>query len=244
MSDWPDVAVIIPTYNRVKILIDTIWLLEKNLHYSGQLHYFIGNDGDESVRHHILGFKLGSDTLVRIGVYDGPRRTYKDSNRFAGLGANLNMLIDRAYKWDIDYLFQMDDDHHLVKPMDLDPHMVQLMDHEDAGWIRLMGISHHHYTATLKGHYWYVHWDSEGDYSLYIPSNRPHLKHRRFHDFYGMYPEGKKLGVTEETFCHQCRNVWRKCAEDANPPSVLVPLNSNSESAWKHVGESWQSKGE
>lgn len=241
MQDWPDVAVLIPTYNRVKILIDTIWLLEKNLHYSGKLQYFIGNDGDESIKHALDLSKLENETMMRVNVYDGPRVT---ADKPVGLGDNLNMLIDKAMTWDIDYIFQLDDDHHLVKPMDLDPHVRQLMEHEDAGWIRLMGIGSHHYTATLEGDYWYVHWDSEGPYSLYIPSNRPHLKHRRFHEFYGMYPEGLKLGQTEETFCHQCRNVWKKCNKDAKPPSVLVPLNSNSESAWKHVGVSWQSKGE
>ena len=79
----------------------------------------------------------------------------------------------------------------------------------------------------------------------------PHLKHRRFHDYFGLYPEGMKLGETEEAFCHQCKRkvaLWNKRKDkkedDAAPPYVAVPLNSDSETAWMHVGDSWQAKGE
>lgn len=247
MSEWPDVAILIPTYNRVQILIQTITLLEQNLRYSGVKRYFIGNDGDEVIKY--LAEALPSSNLLsRISALVGPRRKYAKSNKFTGLGANLNMLIKHVKAFDL--MFQLDDDHHLVQPLWLDPHVVELLDNDNIGWIRLMGVSHHHYTATLEGHYWQIHWGSEGPYSLYIPSNRPHLKHRRFHDYFGLYPEGMKLGETEEAFCHQCKRTWElwdnniEHEADFVPPCVAVPLNSESETAWMHVGDSWQSKGE
>ena len=207
----PSVSVLIPTYNRPWILRETISLLQKNLKYSGQITYYIGIDGDLSIGKMFAGH---SD-IVSI---PGPNN---------GLGANINRLINSTKD---DYLFQMDDDHHLLDELDLDPHIRQLEFDSNAGWIRLMGVAYHDYIAKLKGDYWYIYWESP---ELYITSNRPHLKHRRFHDYYGLYPEGVKLGESEVGFCEQCKTK-------AGSIKVLVPVN---EIKWNHVGDSWQLKG-
>jgi len=249
---WPNVGVIIPTYNRADIVCETIKLLCTCLHYNGIITFYVGVDGDDDTRDRLEEMQdswlFASHDKYKMVVLDGPRRkTGKGS-----LGANLNMLLRRSEE---DIVIQMDDDHHLLEPLVLYRYVAYLMDNNPvAGWIRLYGIANHHLTATLKGSYWYVHWDSSGDYSLYIPNNRPHIKHSRFHEFFGMYPEGLTLGETEEGFCHQCRDVITKhcgvldyeTTMSENVPHVLIPLNlyPNSESGWAHVGESWQQKGE
>lgn len=211
---YQPVSVLIPTYNRAWILRETIELLHKNLIYSGKITYYIGIDGDLSIGKMFAGH---SD-IVSI---PGPNN---------GLGANLNRLINSTKD---DLLFQIDDDHHLQQTFDLHPHVRQLDFDKKAGWIRLMGVAYHDYIAKLKGDYWYIYWESP---ELYITSNRPHLKHRRFHDHYGLYPEGTKLGESEEGFCEQCK---AKAKEDGRI-KVLVPVN---DTRWNHVGESWQGKG-
>jgi len=203
---------LIPTYNRPWILKKAIELLKKNLRYSGQIIYYLGVDGDLSTGKMFAGH---SD----IVCVPGPNN---------GLGANLNRLIDTAKS---DYLFQLDDDHHLLELIDLDRHIKELEWNDDAGWIKLMGCAYHNYKATLKGEYWYISWKSP---ELYIPSNRPHLKHRRFHDYFGLYPEGVSLGESEEGFCNQCKDKAGKKYK------VLIPLNGPK---WDHVGDSWQLKG-
>jgi hypothetical protein len=50
-------------------------------------------------------------------------------------------------------MMQMDDDHILKAPLDLCPHVKELVEHDDAGWIRLMGIGNHSYTANLRQQY-------------------------------------------------------------------------------------------
>jgi len=148
------------------------------------------------------------------------------------------MLIEAAG----DIMMQMDDDHHLHQDIDLKPHVKKLLEDEEASWIRLMGTAFHSFTATLRGKYWYIDWKSAGDYSLYITSNRPHIKHRRFHDFFGKYPVNLSLGETEEAFCHQCRNTAAKLVGidvKIAIPHVLIPL---IEYAWDHVGQSWQGR--
>ena len=246
--EWPNLSVIIPTYNRPKVLVETVKRLDARIMYSGEVFYYIGNDGEEDVRE-VLGEELHPNAwdghtirtpvVDRLYVMDGPRRKGHEK----GLGGNLNILLMATPDH---LLLQMDDDHHLMGILNLDPHVRQLLRNEKAGWIRLMGVANHSYQASLEGEYWFVDWNSHGDYSLYIPSNRPHIKHRRFHDVFGYYPEGATLGETEEGFCHQCRNTvkrWDRAGHDINElPHVCIPLNTvnHTEKGWSHVGLSWQ----
>jgi glycosyltransferase involved in cell wall biosynthesis len=191
------------------VLKKTIELLRSNLKYKGEIVYYIGVDGNLSTCKMFSGH---SDIICMPGPNNG-------------LGANLNRLIKNA---DSDFLLQLDDDHHLLESLNLDRHIRELEWNERVGWIRLMGVGYHDYYAKLVGEYWHIFWQSP---ELYIPSNRPHLKHRRFHDYYGLYPEGLSLGGTEENFCRQCKNF------DNLKYKVAIPLN---DARWDHVGKSWQ----
>lgn len=213
-NNWPDIDILIPTHERPFILKKAIECLDKNLVYNGGLKYLVGFDGDKSAAKMFSGDS-------RITTIDGP-----DS----GLGANLNQLIRLSTG---DFLLQMDDDHLLVGEIDLNKHVLKLERDPSVGWIKLMGIGHHDYIACLEGEYWRIWWKSP---ELYIPSNRPHLKHRRFHDHFGLYPEGVNLADTEIGFCRQCKKI-------GSGPSVLVPIGVDTEGAWEHIGESWQLRG-
>jgi len=160
-----------------------------------------------------------------VRVVQGPGR---------GLGANLNSLIQAG---GYEVMLQMDDDHHLLGPLELDEHVRFLLAEPLAGWIRLMWVGGHAYRATLRGSYWWVDWDSP---DLYIPSNRVHLKHRRFHDVFGLYPEDVKLADTENGFCGGCKE---QAKGEGTWPQVLVPLDVMTESLWAHMGESYQAQG-
>jgi len=211
-----NIAVLLPTYNRPVIVAQTIKRLKQHLKFDGYIQYYVGNDGDPiSLEHGV--------------VLDSPKK---------GLGANLNFLIKKAMADGFELFMCMDDDHWLNEPLDLTPHAEKLLTDKSAGWIRFMGVSHHKLTAKQEGMYWRVNWNSEG---LYITSMRPHLKHVRFHQHFGYYKEGLKLGRTEESFCHQCKDKARKKLDTA--PSVLIPMDFNTEKAWQHVGDSWQLRG-
>lgn len=234
MEQWPGVSVLIPTYNRLQVVADTVSLLAQMLDYPGQLTFWLGVDNDQESPRQVIQH-IQKQCGVNVNALDGPRR--RDPHSKGYLGANLNMLI-KASRVD-NLLMQLDDDHHLQRRLDLRPHVEVLLNDNTAGWIRLMGVGFHRYCGCLNGRYWRVNWDSP---ELYIPSNRPHIKHRRFHEFFGMYPEGLKLGETEEGFCHQCKNRARQTPDKA--PQVLVPLDVLTESGWDHVGHSFQQQGE
>lgn len=138
---------------------------------------------------------------------------------------------------EFEVVLQIDDDFWLSGPLDLDRHVETLLNETGAGWIRLMDIVGHNYSARLIGAYWWVDWASPG---LYIPSNRAHLKHRRFHDAFGFYPEDKKLADTENEFCQRCKD---RAGHSLGWPQVLVPLDVATESLWQHIGPSWQKEG-
>lgn len=227
-TEWPDISVLIPTYNRAEIVHAAIVQFDRNALYPGKFVFYVGIDGDDDTKEKLEGSIYANE----IVCLNGPRKTTGIGN----LGANLNMLISSAKS---DILFQMDDDHILVRKLDLAPHVYRLMSDPKSGWVRLMWIGGHKYTATLDGAYWVVDWNSP---EVYITSNRPHLKRKDFHLYYGMYPEGLKLGQTEEEFSHQCIDVAK--ADGGVGPHVLIPLGVRTEDSWDHIGHSWQLQGE
>lgn len=220
------IGIVIPTYNRADIVTQCIKALARNIHCNEDFHVYVGIDGTDGTLDVLLN-AFGDhafDTWLHVVV----------NSHNMGYGANVNNLIQLIGMTEADIMMQMDDDHILTKPLWLDEHIAVLRTVKDAGWIRLMGIGAHNYVADLRGCYWFVRWNSP---ELYIPSNRPHIKRLDFHQHFGLYPERLKLGQTEEAWCHQCID---KARTSGDHPYVLVPLNSESETAWQHIGRSWQ----
>ena len=146
----------------------------------------------------------------------------------------------------------MDHDHWLEKPLDITDYADDLFDEElNLGWIRLFlgersdyynPRTYYKYKAANWGPYWYVSPESP---FLYIASHRPHLKRVDFHvNHFGWYPENKKLGITEESWCHQYKDR-RKALAWANGPWVAIPMLGLAYDQWKHWGvtESLQGEG-
>lgn len=222
MNPKNNLCVIIPTYNRPEILRHCILGLQQNLRFEGQITYLVGDDSEDISR-----TLEATDGLRSVTVVPGPKE---------GFGKNVNTLLRSAESTGWELFLQLDDDHILTHPIDLTRHAEKLTLDPTVGAIRLMGIAGHNYEARLRGLYWEISWDSP---ELYITSNRPHLKHRRLHDVFGLYPEGLRLGHTEESFCHQCRDI----AKVYGGPKVLVPLDTITEASWQHIGDSWQLHG-
>lgn len=224
--DYPPVSIIIPTYNRAEIVRKCILGLRMNLYYQGDINYYIGIDGNDNT------FEVLNDLEL-----DYQMELHMHTKSSGSLGANINRLIKASKD---NYFLQMDDDHILQKSLDLSSHIEAMENNEQIGYIRLWGIAGHRYAATLKANYWHVSWQSR---ELYIPSFRPHLKSRKFHEVYGMIPEGKTLGETENSWCGQCKEVGLdRLHKWGAELSVCVPVHLE-DNLFDHIGESWQSKG-
>ena len=223
MSDLPPITVCIPTYtdpergiDRHILMRDTVLRLRQNLYYGGRISYLISADGVMPPDDLFAPYDIQPG---EVAIIPGPSR---------GFGANLNNLLSHVAT---DLIFQIDDDIELLQPLYLEGHARKLMEDENAGWIRFMWIGCHYYIADLIGEYWYVRWGSR---EHYVPSCRAHLKHKRFHEHWGLYPEGLATGETEHGFCQLCKN---KFEETKHGPQVLIPLiGVLPDEAWLHRG--------
>lgn len=209
---WPPLAIVIPTWNRRDVLLETIHRLGKHLDYTGPRHLIIADDGSDD----------GTATAIQCI----PGATIVTSRR-VGMGANTNAGLRAAFALS-KYVLQLQDDMHLLHHFDLHPHVARLRDDPTAGFVRLWGVGGHKYTATLDESHWRIDWQST---ELYIPSDRPHVKHWRFHNHFGFYPEGLRTDQTEDAFCHQCKD-----RAVTGAPSVLIPHGVDVERNFEHVG--------
>ena len=224
----PKVAVLIPTYNRGRLLTENLGYLGQYLKGLVDITLFIGDDSDDDT----LAFDCpGID--CKFPLY------YERHAERKGLGANLNWLSQKAHEYQL--AIALDDDHRLIERLDITPYADKLLADRSAGWIRLMGTGGHKLEARLEGLFWRVSWFSP---ELYIASFRAHLfKHRQWAEMYGPFPEGLKLGQTEEHFNHQCIDIARgRVNSDAHTLDVLVPLSA-PEDSWTETGHSWQLEG-
>lgn len=223
------ITVIIPTYDRHAILRTTLQRLRRYLLFDGGVRYLVSEDSPN-----YISSLFGERDIEYV---KGPGK---------GLGANLNFLL----KWaETDIVLQMDDDHWLEKPLDINQYVQDLRGGiHNIGWIRLFlgemdDISnlkgYYKFKAANYGPYWFL--DVEGP-ELYLASNRPHLKLKSFHDHIGYYEEGTRLGVTEESFCHRYRSKKIGQPWDALP-WVVIPMFGIQWNQWSHYGDSLQAKG-
>lgn len=222
--DWPDLAILVVTYNRVETLRATLARLHTHLYYTGARRVFVADDGSDDGTPGMLHEEYPAAQLIQ-------------SARM-GLGANANAGLRAAWGFS-PYVLQFQDDMQLLAHLDLHPHVALLRDDPTCGFVRLWGVGGHRYEGRLEGNHWRIFWHSE---ELYIPSDRPHVKHRRFHEHYGMYPEGLPTAHTEEAWCHQCKG---RAGLEGKQIDVFVPQGIDTERSWEHAHwhQRWRDQG-
>lgn len=242
MKDLPSISIIIITYDRYAELKQTFEALYKNLYYDGVVNYVIADDCTpgayrESVLHNIRQVNFIQEEV-----------TFISTPKNCGFGCNANNALSHVTD---DIVLFLEDDRVLTTELDITPYVALLMSHPGIGLVRLDGIGGHkvvlHTTETdisdymphyrqgmgAQGKLNYFLIDSNSR-ELWCYSNQPHLKHKRFHEWYGFYPEGLRLGETEESFAHTVKDGMKI----PNAPALAVTLDATS---WfDHIGISYQ----
>lgn len=225
MPEWPEVTVVICTYNREAEIRKTIDSLVTNLRYpASKIHFHIADDGSSEgyaqaaarYCHDAWGEAWGHSVPATATVT--PRK---------GWGVNVNTALQYMIT---DYVYFTEDDYVLKRPLNLCSYVAAMEVAPALGMIRF-GIAGHGvtchlneidiktwmpeyeendsnqgYNGTGKMNMWVLDKDfSSGPFAFYLYSNRPHLKHRRFHEAYGYYEEGLTLGNTEHAMNHRLR---------------------------------------
>jgi glycosyltransferase involved in cell wall biosynthesis len=149
-----------------------------------------------------------------------------------------------------DKVFFIEDDYLLTTPLDLRLGVEILNSASHLGMLRYRGtagasIDYTQEEVMLSKEYKF-HRDLPGRVQILrlLPSSKhlnvyshgPHLKTRKFHFHYGPYPEGFKLGETEEKYSHVVKDKLR---EDSTSPQIAI-LPDWISMRFDHIGKSFQ----
>lgn len=249
-NNWPDVTVVICTYDRPVEIRKTIDSMMKYLVYPlDKLSWLIADDGTPG--------EYSNDVCDYIQILRPDSYISRTTTHRQGWGANVNRALIEAFKY-ADYVYFTEDDYVLLRPLNLLPYVAAMEVDKTIGLMRF-GIAGHSFKCDLKEldisgwvpgyqendsntgysgegkiNMWYIdRIGSRGPFSNYQYSNRPHLVHKRFHETYRLYPEGLTLGQTEEGMNRQMMEDFRL------QPYITCPANWT---LWHfdHIGQSRQ----
>ncbi len=219
---WPDVALVVVTYDRPQEIRRTLQAFLKNVWYEGTVWCHIADDGSPH------GY-------VEALYSEFPIRSHTVTQR-EGWAGNVNMALGTVYQW-TDYVFLIEDDYVSKRVIDLNRGVSLLESVSKIGNVRYDGIEGHQFMLRLceaqtrmgKTHYMVI--EKRLGPSSYVYSNRPHLFHRRFTTEYGWYPTGLTLGSTELVYADKVLHM-------SGPETVI--LADGIIRAFDHIGKSRQ----
>jgi len=241
--DWPSIDIIVITYDRQADIQRTILTLSEAIDYpADKLRWLIADDatpGDYQAR-------LSKTPLFkRLACEFVPT---PEGN--LGWGGNANRAL--AYST-APYILQIEDDYLIRKPLNLRAAVAAMEVTPHMGMLRYRGIAGEHIVlhlmeanisqwlpdyqdgVGLPGRLSYCLLDS-GSPGLYVYSHGLHLKRADFHEHYGKYPEGLKLGHTEESMAHQVKDLMR-----SNQFAPVICIQPEWCLMWlDHIGKSYQ----
>jgi glycosyltransferase involved in cell wall biosynthesis len=219
MPTWPEVTIVVCTYDRPDEIRWVLRSLYKHLQYDfTKVHLHIADDGTE--KGYISGIlKYCSQLVYYEHLRNEPTFTVTDRQ---GWGANVNKALQAVTT---DYVYFTEDDYVLLRDLDLYACVAAMEEAKTLFGLMRFGIAGHvHMIAELLEvdiHAWRPYYQENGGgqgssgmgtmqlwnitkhTEFYPYSNRPHLVHRRFHDTYGYYAEGLPLAQTEHDMCQK-----------------------------------------
>ncbi len=208
------ITIIFQTFKRTEYALQTIAAARELLHYQGDLKWYVADDG--SPIEHVFSVW---DALSDLGVAGHTQRR--------GYGGNANAAWDAAQS---DLTLWLEDDFKLTTHLDLTPHAYALMDNPELGMIRLGYIDHERLEPVrdFRGRAYHTLPREWPDASFYAFTGHPSLRHARYRQAYGDYPEGLVPGDTELAYAYQYRI--------GAGPLVVWPEELPCEGTWAHIG--------
>lgn len=252
-KDFPEIAILVITYNRYDSLKATLDALQANVIYpADKLHIIVSDDSTGgNYLTHLRKVKAYKEWGKGMKAIEMPERS--------GWGKHVNFALTHIYQNmpNVQYVFQIEDDYILTRQLDLQVGVALLENKPDIGMLRYRGTAGMHAifhqfeadisnylpdydesSGQIQGRLCYLQMDS-GSQSLWIYSNGAHLKRLRgennFHEFYGQYPEGLKLGDTEEMYAHIVKDKMTQ----ANAPAITI-LPEFVTMKFQHIGHTWK----
>lgn len=213
------IVVVLQTWERTDVAMRTIVAARHYLRYGGRLAWYVADDGSrpEHVEACVAAL-AGADV---IGGHS-ERRGYGGNSNAAWLAAD---AIGALTLW-------LEDDWELRAPVDLYPYAALLMERPEIGMVRLGNLN-----LDIRGRTWghdgRVYWTLDREPHIEgtpVFTGHPSLRHRRYHEAYGLYPEGLKPGETELAYAYQ----FRMGSHDA--PGIVWPADWPAGGHFAHIG--------
>lgn len=192
---WPNVCILLLTYNRLEYAQQTLRSALENIRYSGPLAVHIADDGSPPEYR---------EELAKV-VAEHPPLTHTVTNsERGGYGRNYNLALQTVHAW-AEIVLPLEDDWILTRELDLDPLVAALQE----GWFDCLRLGYIGYTQALRGEF--RHDLPDNQYLLFDPdSPEPHVwaghprletaeRQRRV----GPWPEGLDPGPTEFEVAHR-----------------------------------------
>lgn len=212
------IVVILQTWERTECALRTIAAAREFLSYP-DLRWYVADDGSRA--EHVAAV---------MGALDGAQVIGGHSERL-GYGATANKAIRAAEEASALLLF-LEDDWELRRPLDLWQYAALLMESHEIGMVRL-GVLNLDIRGRTWAHSGHVYWKLDKEPHIEgtpVFTGHPSLRHRRYRQAYGDYPEGLTPGDTELAYAYQ----FRLGSQDA--PAIVWPADYPAQGYWGHIG--------
>ncbi len=211
------IVIILQTYKRTDCALRTIAAAKAYLRYGGDLLWYVADDGSRPEHYEAV--------LAAVGTVWGAHSVRR------GYGANCNAAWAAANQRSALTLW-LEDDWELRQPLDLYPYACLLMETSEIGMVRLGCLN-----LDVRGRTWahggLVYWKLDKEPHLEgtpVFTGHPSLRHRRYPEAYGLYPEGLKPGETELAY------AWQYRIGHPDAPGIVWPADYPVMGYWGHIG--------
>ena len=220
------VTVLIVTFARLKMIRKTIYGFLKNSNYpQDDLIFHLADNATDR--------RTSSENYIPSIIKDFSylNWTHTIENK-PGWGNNVNTALKKIRT---DFIFLIEDDREAHNTINLVDGVRLLNEKQDVGLVRYDGIAGHLDTVlklkevkTNSCRFSYCEIDQRQSKRPITYSNQPHLRHKRFTEYYGYYPENVTLGRCERLFAAHVKH-------NPDGPKIAI-LEDGIQNKFNHLG--------
>lgn len=230
MSNLPRLGIVLLTYKRTSLALDTIRSTCENLKYPKELiGWYIADDGSTPEHHEALICELQDRGFLLIGHHN---ERFRDDNSY-NCGKGWNKGLGLCYQFS-DYVLQLEDDWRLENSLDIVPYVELLRDVANVGIVsfRILSIGADVHTVGHDGRIYLKYLRN----TQYAYSGNPLIRHARYTLHYGWFAEDRSPGLIE---LHQ-DDLYR--LDVVGGPEIWRPAMMDQWGGFHHTGteKTWE----